>query len=80
MRIAHMHTRAYVFIHAITVPYLHGCIHPSLQTRTLVHPRAIIVDGYGNVTERKLADQSPGAALSPSVTVQRNSVVDGKRL
>ena len=31
------------------------------------------------MTERKLADQSPGDMLPPSVDVQRNSVADGKR-
>lgn len=32
-------------------------------------PWAVIVDGHGNVTERKLADQSPGTLLDPSITV-----------
>eukprot|EP00463_Aulacantha_scolymantha_P004015 TRINITY_DN497_c0_g1_i1.p1 TRINITY_DN497_c0_g1~~TRINITY_DN497_c0_g1_i1.p1 ORF type:complete len:412 (+),score=47.44 TRINITY_DN497_c0_g1_i1:493-1728(+) len=37
-------------------------------------PWAIIVDGSGNVTERKLADQNPGKKLSQSVTVISTSV------
>lgn len=42
-------------------------------------PWAIIVDGTGNVTERKLADQSPGTQLDSSVTVQSSSVNAGVR-
>lgn len=37
-------------------------------------PWAIIVDGTGAVTERQLADQSPGMVLAPSVTVVSHSV------
>merc|ERR1719270_585964 len=32
-------------------------------------PYAIIVDGNGNVSERKLADQGPGSLLKPSVKI-----------
>ena len=42
-------------------------------------PWAVIVDGTGNVTERKLADQSPGDLLAPSVRVQSSSVSGGTR-
>ena len=42
-------------------------------------PWAIIMEGDGKVTERKLADQSPGELLPSSVTVVSNTVTDGKR-
>ena len=42
-------------------------------------PWAIIMEGNGNVTERQLADQSPGTLLKSSVTVVSNTVADGKR-
>ena len=37
-------------------------------------PWAIIVDGTGNVTERKLADQNPGKVVAASVAVTASSV------
>jgi hypothetical protein len=42
-------------------------------------PWAIIVDGTGNVTERKLADQNPGKQLPSSVTLVHSSVTNGLR-
>ena len=43
-------------------------------------PWALIVEGgTGAVSERKLADQSPGTLLPKSVTVHSNTVVDGLR-
>lgn len=42
-------------------------------------PWAIIIDGAGNVTERKLMDQSPGTALASSVTVKSHTVINGVR-
>jgi len=42
-------------------------------------PWAIIVDGNGDVTERKLQDQNPGAELANSVTVVSNVVDKGLR-
>jgi len=42
-------------------------------------PWTIIVDGQGNVTERKLADQNPGKELSQSVTIVSRSLVGGLR-
>mmetsp|Transcript_3494 Transcript_3494/g.10810 ORF Transcript_3494/g.10810 Transcript_3494/m.10810 type:complete len:746 (+) Transcript_3494:757-2994(+) len=42
-------------------------------------PWAIIVDGSGMVTERKLEDQSPGTQLSKSVTVVSSSTAGGNR-
>ena len=42
-------------------------------------PWAIIMEGTGNVTERKLADQSPGELLPSTVTVVSNTVADGER-
>jgi len=42
-------------------------------------PWAIIVDGHGGVTERKLADQSPGTLLNSSVTVVSNTVSGANR-
>lgn len=44
-------------------------------------PWTVIVDGgaVGAVSERKLADQSPGTLLPKSVTVHSNTVVDGLR-
>ena len=40
---------------------------------------AIIVDGQGDVTERRLADHAPGAVLPPSVAVTGSTVADGVR-
>lgn len=42
-------------------------------------PYAIIVDGAGTVTERKLANHAAGAVLSPSVKVLSNAVKGGLR-
>jgi len=42
-------------------------------------PYAIIVDGRGAVTERKLGKHAPGTLLDPSVKVVSNTVVDGRR-
>merc|ERR1712190_54661 len=42
-------------------------------------PYAIIVDGKGAVTERKLADHGPGTLLAPSIRIVSNSVVAGIR-
>ena len=42
-------------------------------------PYAIIVDGEGQVTERKLANHGPGTELSPSVRIVSSSVTDGLR-
>jgi len=42
-------------------------------------PYAIIVDGNGNVQERKLADHDPGTVLQSSVTVLSNTVTSGMR-
>lgn len=42
-------------------------------------PWTIVVDGTGNVTERKLADHYPGTPLTASVTVVSNIVTSGVR-
>lgn len=42
-------------------------------------PWTIIVDGAGKVTERQLADQSPGKELPPSVKVISSTLIDGFR-
>ena len=42
-------------------------------------PYAIIVDGNGQVTERKLGDHSPGTKLSDSIKIVSNTVVDNIR-
>ena len=42
-------------------------------------PWAVIVDGTGKVSERKLADQSGGTELPASVTVVSNTVTAGRR-
>jgi hypothetical protein len=42
-------------------------------------PYAIIVDGYGAVTERKLAEHDPGVQLENSLTVISNAVLAGIR-
>eukprot|EP00937_MAST-01D_sp_MAST-1D-sp2_P001435 g1435.t1 len=42
-------------------------------------PYAIVVDGKGVVTERRLADHGPGAQLAPSVAVTAHSVSGGRR-
>ena len=42
-------------------------------------PYAIIVDGNGAVTERKLGEHSPGPLLKPTVSVLTNSVTQGIR-
>jgi len=42
-------------------------------------PWTLVVDGKGNVDERKLGDHDPGTVLASSVRVTSNTVVDGKR-
>eukprot|EP00051_Salpingoeca_urceolata_P017198 m.232662 g.232662 ORF g.232662 m.232662 type:complete len:760 (+) comp18886_c7_seq3:142-2421(+) len=42
-------------------------------------PYAIIVDGSGMVSERKLADHAPGTALEPSLRVINNTYTNGRR-
>ena len=42
-------------------------------------PYTLVVDGTGNVAERKLGDHSGGQLLAQSVTVQRSSVTAGTR-
>ena len=42
-------------------------------------PYTIVVDGKGNVQERKLGDHDPGQVLTASLRVLSNSVVDGER-
>lgn len=42
-------------------------------------PWAVIVDGHGAVTERRLADQGPGDELAQSVTVVSSSAAAGRR-
>ena len=42
-------------------------------------PYAIIVDGTGAVTERRLADHGPGTQLRTSINVTANTVSKGKR-
>jgi len=42
-------------------------------------PYTIVVDGKGNVQERKLGDHDPGQVLAASLRVLSNSVVDGQR-
>ena len=42
-------------------------------------PYTIIVNGSGEVMERKLADHDPGTQISTSVTIVSNSVVKGVR-
>jgi len=42
-------------------------------------PWTLVVDGKGNVEERKLGDHDPGTVLASSVRVTSNTVVDGER-
>ena len=42
-------------------------------------PYAIIVDGEGKVTERKMADHGPGTLLKTSISIVSNTVVDNVR-
>ena len=42
-------------------------------------PYIIVVDGTGNVSERKLANHAPGSVLKSSVKVKSNQVADGVR-
>ena len=42
-------------------------------------PYTIVVDGTGNVSERKLGDHDPGTVLAASLSVTANKVVDGVR-
>ena len=43
-------------------------------------PYAIIIDGTGKVQERKLGDHDGGSAISSSVQIVSNKVVDGRRM
>lgn len=42
-------------------------------------PWTIVIDGYGNVSEHKLGDHSPGMILNSTVTVLSNAVNEGLR-
>ena len=42
-------------------------------------PYAVIVDGAGKVSERRLVNHGPGALLNSSLTILSNSVADGVR-
>ena len=42
-------------------------------------PYTIVVDGTGNVSERKLGNHDPGTVLASSVQIVSNSVTDGVR-
>merc|ERR1719506_3662296 len=42
-------------------------------------PYAIVVDGTGKVSERKLGSHAPGSLLASSVTVESNTVIGGVR-
>merc|ERR1719348_2302897 len=42
-------------------------------------PYTIVVDGSGNVSERKLGDHDPGTVIASSLKVTSNSVKDGVR-
>ncbi|KAK3243851.1 hypothetical protein CYMTET_29564 [Cymbomonas tetramitiformis] len=42
-------------------------------------PWTVVVDGHGDVVERKLGNQAPGTVLAASVTVLSNAVVEGLR-
>jgi hypothetical protein len=42
-------------------------------------PYAFIVDGFGQLTERKLGDHGPGTELVTSVTLLTTTVTDGMR-
>jgi hypothetical protein len=42
-------------------------------------PYSLIVDGTGNVSERKLGKHAPGTLLKQSITVVSSSVTDGRR-
>merc|ERR1712180_157878 len=42
-------------------------------------PYTIVVDGKGNVEERKLGDHDPGTVLTSSVRIVSNSITDGIR-
>ena len=42
-------------------------------------PYTIVVDGTGNVSERKLGDHDPGTVIEQSVSVTSNTVEDGVR-
>mmetsp|Transcript_2949 Transcript_2949/g.6209 ORF Transcript_2949/g.6209 Transcript_2949/m.6209 type:complete len:755 (+) Transcript_2949:19-2283(+) len=42
-------------------------------------PWTVVVDGNGNVTERKLADHNPGTLLLPSLTLESSHVAAGRR-
>ena len=42
-------------------------------------PYAIVVDGRGAVTERRMANHAAGALLSPTIKVISSSVAGGRR-
>ena len=42
-------------------------------------PYTIIIDGNGNVQERKIGNHYEGQMLSPSVSIESNSAIDGQR-
>jgi len=42
-------------------------------------PYAIIIDGNGNVAERKLVEHGPGSVLTPTITILSSTVIDGVR-
>ena len=43
-------------------------------------PYTIVVDGHGNLEERKIGDHLGGRLLNKSVTVLSNKVVNGRRI
>lgn len=50
-----------------------------MRNRRVLHRYALIVDGKGAVTERKLANHGPGTVLTPSVTVVSSTAAGGRR-
>ena len=42
-------------------------------------PYTIVVDGSGNLEERKIGDHYEGRHLDPSVAIVSNGVIDGRR-
>lgn len=54
-----------------------GINAPSFAMSDL--PYTIVVDGNGNVSERKLGNHAPGTLIKQSVTVTSNSIADGVR-
>ena len=43
-------------------------------------PYTIVVDGHGNLEERKIGDHQEGRILDKSVTVVSNKVANGRRI